>query len=126
MSERWSVVAPRVRVARPVRIDPAGLTGPTKGQAQGARWRRTSEGLYVPAGVDDGLVEQRIVEQGSRLTRGVVTGWAALRLLGGGYFDGLARDGLTRLPVQIAANGERLRSGPGVTCVASPSTTQRS
>jgi hypothetical protein len=68
--------------------------------------------MYVPAAVDDSLAEQRIVEQGARLTRGVVTGWAALRLVGGGYFDGLARDGRTRLPVPIAANGDRLRSGP--------------
>src|SRR5215207_7110100 len=99
MREPWSAVAPRVRVARPVRIDPAGRTGPTRGAARGPRWRRTAEGLYVPAAVDDALVEQRIVEQGARLHGGVVTGWAALRLLGGGYFDGLARHGRTRLPV---------------------------
>ena len=114
MSERWSTTAPRVRVVGPVRVDPTGRAGPTKGQAQGSGWRRTSGGLYVPAGVDDALVEQRIVEQGARLHRGVVTGWAALRLLGGGYFDGLARDGSSRLPVPVAANGDRLRSGPGV------------
>jgi hypothetical protein len=68
----------------------------------------------VPAHAHDGLVEQRIVEQGVRLKQGAITGWAALRLLGGGYFDGLERDGRTRQPVQIAANGDRLRSGPGV------------
>jgi hypothetical protein len=45
----------------------------------------------------------------------VVTGGAALRLHGGGYFDGLARDGRTRLPVPLAANGERLREHPGIT-----------
>ena len=108
MSEQWSTMPPGSTSSGPVRIDPAGRTGPTKGQAQGPRWRRTSEGLYVPAAVDDALVEQRIVEQGARLTRGAVTGWAALRLLGGGYFDGLARDGRTRCPVQIAANGDRI------------------
>src|SRR5215203_931560 len=112
MSEQWSTVAPQVRVVLPVRVDPTGRDGPTKGVAQGSGWRRTAEGLYVPAAVDDSLVEQRIVEQGARLTRGVVTGWAALRLLGGGYFDGLARDGRTRLPVPVAANGDRLRPGP--------------
>ncbi len=32
----------------------------------------------------------------------VITGWAALRLAGGRYFDGLAPDGLTELPVPIA------------------------
>jgi hypothetical protein len=70
--------------------------------------------LFVPATVTDDLVEQRIVEQGVRLHRGAITGWAALRLLGGGYFDGLARDGRTRLPVQVAANGDRIRSSEDV------------
>ena len=111
MSETWSPVAPRVRLVRPVRVDPTGRTGPTRGTAHGPGWRRIAEGLYVPVAVEESLVEQRIVEQGARLTRGVVTGWAALRLLGGGYFDGLARDGRTRLAVPIAANGDRLRAG---------------
>ncbi len=38
-------------------------------------------------------------------------------MLGGGWFDGLAGDGRTRLPVPLAANGERLRSRPGVLVV---------
>jgi hypothetical protein len=114
VGEEWSKVAPRVRVVTPVRVDPTGRRGPTKGQAQGSAWRRTSEGLYVPAEVGPASVEQRVVEQGVRLRRGAVTGWAALRLLGGGYFDGLDRDGRTPLPVTIAANGDRLRSGSGV------------
>src|SRR6478672_8889662 len=108
VSERWSTVAPKVDVVKPVHVDPSGRTGPTKGQAHGPRWRRTSEGLYVPARVSDDLVEQRIIEAGARLQRGVVTGWAALRLLGGGYFDGIDRDGRTRLAIPIAANGDRL------------------
>jgi hypothetical protein len=85
--------------------------GPTKGQARGPHWRRTSENLYVPSSVQPGLVEQRIVEQGARVRRGAITGWAALRLLGGGYFDGLAPDGRTPMRVPIAANGDRLTSG---------------
>jgi hypothetical protein len=97
-----------------VRIDEEGLTGPTPGQARGPQWRRTSAGFVVPATVTDELVEQRIVEAAWRLRAGAVTGWAALRLLGGGYFDGLARDGLTRLPVVLAAGGDRVRSRPGV------------
>ncbi|MEO6512884.1 MAG: hypothetical protein ABIO16_17940 [Nocardioides sp.] len=97
MSESWNVKAPRVRVVRPVHADPSGVDGPTPGQARGPRWRRTSTGLVVPVSVTDDLVEQRIVEQGVRLRRGAITGWAALRLLGGGYFDGLARDRRTRL-----------------------------
>ena len=66
-------------------------------QARGPGWRSTSTGRFVPAGVTDELVEQRILEAyaGGRPAR-VVTGWAGLRLLGGGFFDGLASDGATR------------------------------
>lgn len=57
----------------------------------------------MPAGIDRGLVEQRIVEQAERLPPGgAVTGWAALRVAGGTYFDGLAPDGKTSLPVPLA------------------------
>lgn len=89
--------------------DPTGVAGPTSGQARGPRWRRTTPGLFVPAHVADDLVEQRIVEQGMRLRTGAVTGWAALRLLGAGYADGLGRDGRTRLRIPIAAGLDRLR-----------------
>lgn len=65
--------------------------------------------------IGDELVEQRILEAATRARApGVVTGWAALRLHGGGFFDGLARDGRTRLAVPIAANGRRVTSLPGV------------
>lgn len=95
----------------PVRVDPAGRDGPTAKQSRGPRWRRTSPGLFVPADVPGELVEQRIVEAHARVgRRAVVTGWAALRLHRAGFFDGLARDGRTLLPVPIAANGERLTS----------------
>lgn len=72
-------------------------------------------GLYVPSTVPDDVVEQRIVEQAARLSdRGVVTGWAALRLMGGAYFDGLAEGGRTRLPVPLAAGrAGTLKSGRG-------------
>ncbi|WP_143099638.1 hypothetical protein [Nocardioides psychrotolerans] len=92
-------------------MDPTGRSGPTRGQRVGPGWRRTTPGLYVPAGVGDDLVEQRILEQSMRMgSRAVVTGWAALRLLGGGFFDGFAPDGTTSLPVPIAANGKRVRA----------------
>ena len=93
----------------PVPADPTGENGPTRGLARGDRYRCTSHGLFVPGGVTDDLVEQRILEMyvASGPTA-VVTGWAALRLRGGGYFDGLAPDGVTRLPVPIAANGGRV------------------
>ena len=114
MSEKWGVVAPKVRVTLPVRVDPTGRTGPTKAQAAGPSWTRTSPGHYVPSSVTPDLVEQRVVEQGARLRNGVVTGWAALRLFRAGYLDGLARDGRTRLAVQVAANGDRIRSSTDV------------
>jgi len=116
---RWDPIAPPVTgLVPPVRIDRSGRAGPTRGQARGPRWRITSPGLVVPATVDDGLVEQRILEASARGgERAVVTAWAALRLHGGGFFDGLARDGRTRLPVPIAGNGDRLRSHDGVEVV---------
>lgn len=116
MPHRWDPVAPRVTdLVEPVPLDPLGRAGPTRGQARGRRWRRTSVGWYVPATVSDDLVEQRITEAAwSTGTRGVITGWAALRLHGGGFFDGLARDGRTRLPVPVAADGERFAARDGV------------
>ena len=116
---KWGVRAPEVSgLVIPAAVDPTGSSGPTRGQAQGPRWRRTSPGLYVPTATDSG-VEQRILEQGVRLRAGAVTGWAALRLLGGGYFDGVEVDGVTPLPVQVAAGADRLRSSQEVSVVRS-------
>src|SRR4051794_33269996 len=113
---RWDPrAAPVAGLVHPVCADPAGVSGPTPRQARGRRWRTTSPGLFVSAGVTDELVEQRILEAlAPTLGRAVVTGWAALRLQGGGFFDGLGRNGRTRIPVPLAANGERLSSRPGV------------
>lgn len=95
---------------RPVPIDPKGLDGPTKAQAAGPGWRRTSWGLYVRADAPD-LVEQRIIEQAARLPPGgAVTGWAALRLAGGAYFGGTVGE-VTR-PVQLVAH-RQLLAGSG-------------
>src|SRR4051794_19590475 len=89
----------------PTRADPAGEAGPTRGQARGPAWRCTSRALFVPATVSSDLVEQRILEAYAGAgDDAVVTGWASLRLQRGGYFDGLAPDGQTRLAVPIAAN----------------------
>ena len=116
MTHRWD---PRVTevpaLTRPVRLDNAGKNGPTRGQSRGPGWRQTSHGLYVPGTVSDESVEQRILEQSMRITEnGAVTGWAALRLHGGNFFDGLAPDGVTRLPVPIAAGSGRIRSHPDI------------
>jgi len=106
---------PATGLVVPVPVDPLGITGPTKPRSRGPNWRRTSPGRFVPAHVSDEYVEQRILESACRAgERAVVTGWAALRLWGAGYFDGLARDGVTRLPVPIATNGERLQHHDGI------------
>lgn len=103
--------APPRDLVRPIGVDPTGHWGPTKRQAAGPRWRRTSRGAYVPADVDASVPEQRIVEQAHRLPPGAaVTGWAALRLHGARYFDGSAWDRTAlRVPV-VLGPGERLDS----------------
>jgi hypothetical protein len=117
MPHRWDPIAPPVTgLVRPVGVDPTGRAGPTPKAARGPRWRRTAPGLFVPADVDAGLVEQQIVEAAC-WSEGVVTGWGALRLHGGGFFDGLARDGRSRLSVPIAADGRRVRSRAGIDVV---------
>jgi hypothetical protein len=102
------------RLVLPVPVDASGPTGPTRGAAAGPRWRRTTPGLYVPASAPD-TVEQRIAEQAGRAgPRGAVTGWAALRLSGVGFCDGLAGDGVTPLPVPLVEGDGRIRSHPDV------------
>src|SRR4051812_44820265 len=110
-------VEPPHDLVRPVAIDPRGSIGPTAGEARGPRWRRTSRGLYLPARVSRDVVEQRILEEACRLpAAGAVTGWAALRLHGARYFDGLATDGHTGLPIPLVVPpGTRLRARSGVT-----------
>lgn len=105
---------PPVGLVPPVRVDPTGETGPTRGQAAGPGWRTSSRGLLVPALVEL-TVEQRILEAAARLPEGgMVTGWAALRLAGAAFFDGVAADGRTLLPVPVLLpDAARIRS-PGV------------
>lgn len=61
--------------------------GPTRGEAAGPRWRSAGWGLHVPSRIE-ASPEQRVVEASARLSVGMVTGWAALRLAGARYFDG--------------------------------------
>jgi hypothetical protein len=98
---------------KPVRIDPTGVSGPTRGRSAGPGWRRTSPGLFVPAAVDASVVEQRIVEQEARLGHyGAISGWAALRWRGAAYFDGCSRtEG--ELPVPLAVGRGCLRPDLG-------------
>ncbi len=99
----------------PVRVDPCGIAGPTRMQARGRAWRRTSRGMYVPSAVDGDVPEQRIAEAAAVLPSfGGVTGWAGLRWEGGIWFDGLAPDGRERLPVTLATGYSDVRSQSGI------------
>jgi hypothetical protein len=115
MHHSWDLVAPPVSgLIWPMPVDPEGRGGPTPGQARASGWRRTSKNRYVPSAIDSTLVEQRILEQYCRGgDRAVVTGWAALRLHGAGWFDGLDHDGETPLAVPLACNGQRVAPDPG-------------
>lgn len=103
----------------PVRRDPAGVAGPTPGQARGSGWRRTSRGYYVPASIDSGVPEQRVVEAAVVLPAyGGVTGWAALRWLGGVWFDGVGPGGQGELPVSLAVSECDIRPQRGIRVAA--------
>lgn len=119
---RWSTrSAPPRGLVRPVRVDPEGVLGPTPGMATGPRWRRTSQGFHVPVEVDGARPEQRALEQSVRLpSGGAVTGWAALRLAGANFFDGMAPDGVTPLPVQLAVGSRKIRADPAVVVSREP------
>lgn len=96
-----------------MRVDPEGVAGPTKRQAAGPEWRRSSRGLYVPAWVEQ-TPEQRVVEAGYLVPKcGAVTGWGALRWLGARGFDGADSQGRLH-PVDLACEGRRLRPQPGI------------
>jgi hypothetical protein len=112
MSEPQPIEPLRQRLVVPVRLDPAGKAGPTKGQAEGPCWRRTSQGYYVPSHVTNDEVEQRIVEASVVVPEGLgITGWAGLRWLGGRWFDGMTTDG-DRRPVTIAIGTHDIRPQP--------------
>ncbi|WP_148611879.1 hypothetical protein [Nocardioides rubriscoriae] len=98
---------------RPGALDPRGLTGPTRSQAQGALVRRTSHGLYVPSWVEQ-TTPQRIVEA-SMVMRGAhtITGWAALHWRGAHWFDGVDASG-DPLPVEIVIGTHDIRPRPGL------------
>lgn len=104
----------RKGLVRPVRLDPTGLTGPTRGQARGPRWRRSSHSFYVPSDVDAENVEQRILEASIVVPpRGAVTGWAALRWRGATWFSGQDRSG-GKLPVPVLISTHDIRKQAGI------------
>ena len=106
----------RPGVVRPVKVDPAGIAGPTWREAAGPHWRSPYRGWHTPADVDGTRAEQRIVEAAAVLPGGgAVTGWAGLHWAGGRYFDGLNLVGTEQLPVPLALDNKRtLRAQPGI------------
>lgn len=69
----------------------------------------------MPATVDGTRVEQRVLEQGSRVrTYGAVTAWAALRWRGATFFDGIDFSTGELLPVPLVTGGTSLRADPRV------------
>lgn len=95
------------------RLDPLGEKGPTKGQSQTRGWRAVAPGWFRPAG-EPPSVEQRIVEASYRVPgSGGITGWAALRWLGGRWFDGTGPDGST-LDVPVTMVTAHRSHTPGV------------
>ncbi len=86
------------RLVAPVEVD-AGEGTPTRGEAAGPRWRRAGPGLYVPAAIAR-TPEQRAFEQWWRIPESFVTGWAACRMHGAAYLDGVSPSG-AELPVPL-------------------------
>jgi hypothetical protein len=90
------------------------MHGPTPKQARGPRWLRVGPGLYVPTGTSRSP-EQRTLEASVRLpVTGAITGWAACRLHGAAFLDGLDAGGRTELPVPLLLAGGNIRGGPDV------------
>jgi hypothetical protein len=102
----------RAGLVLPVRRDKTGQSGPTKKEAEGGRWRRTSHGFFVPSEVSHDDVNQRIVEASVVVPNGCgITGWAGLRWLGGRWFTGTTAEG-DHLPVMIAIGTHDIRPQP--------------
>lgn len=98
----------------PVRVDPSGANGPTRKQARGPRYRRSSSGLLVPVSVDATVPAQRVCEAAARLPEyGGVTGWAGLNWGGATYLDGTNSE-KTQRPVVLAVMHGEIRNQPGI------------
>jgi hypothetical protein len=109
---RWAPRQPPPAFVWPVRVDPTGRAGPTRGEAQGGRWRRSSRGFYVPASVDGTVSSQRIVEAAVLLPQGgAVTGWASLHLRGAFFLDGQRHGVRLALPLTIGPGQSRRKRG---------------
>ncbi len=98
----------------PVRCRPTDPEGPTRKQARGRGWRRTSHGFYVLASVPTDDVRQRIAEASVIVPPGcAINGWASLKWQGGRWFGGLSAK-LEPLPIPIVTGTHDLRRQPGI------------
>lgn len=102
MDETWHPCCPPPGgLVLPVRRGTDDRDGPTPGVLRGRGWRAVARGWHVPEGTAS-TPEQHAFEVVVRLPPGaLVTGWAALRLAGANYFEGLERDRSTPLPVPV-------------------------
>lgn len=113
MDETWHPCSPPPGgLVLPVRRGVDDRAGPSPGVLRGERWRAVARGWHVPAATA-ATPEQRAFEVVVRLPPGgLVTGWAALRLAGANYFEGLAGDRSTPLPVPVLLpHSARIRGG---------------
>ena len=115
VEEAWHPCCPPpTGLVEPVRRGAEDSGGPTPGILRGPAWLQVGRGWHVPAGTPR-TPEQRAYEVGVRLRPdGLVTGWAALRLAGARYFEGLAKDRRTPLPVPVLLRHEARLRGPEV------------
>lgn len=113
MDEHWHPrCPPPTGLVAPVRRGIDDRAGPTPGVLRGQAWRPAARGWHLPASTPS-TPEQRAFEVVVRLPEGgLVTGWAALRLAGAAYFEGLASDRCTPLPIPVLLpHSSRIRGG---------------
>ncbi|RYB94521.1 hypothetical protein EUA93_09300 [Nocardioides oleivorans] len=115
MDDNWHPCCPPATgLVAPVRRWAEGREGPSAGRVRGPGFLAVSRGWHVPADTPR-TPEQRAFEVGCLLpTSGMLTGWAALRLAGASYFEGVEPDRRTPLPVPVLLPHARRLRGPAV------------
>jgi hypothetical protein len=105
---------PPTGLVLPVRRLGPDRSGPSPGVLRGGAWVQVAQGWHVPAGTPR-TPEQRTFEVAVRLREAsLITGWAALRLAGASYFEGLAEDRRMPLPVPVLLPHHARLRGPQV------------